>query len=221
MFATHAAWYNLMWLVLPATLLVNASVLWFVVGRFSLQYHTTQAAHLDQGNASSSSVLHVARRMLPATAVFAFCGGCLLLLNLLTPGLFDGHGECPDPILQTTLAETARRLELGYQCTWCVLNCVVMGTASLAILKLFRVREVRRAIRVYRWLHVLGECDPRKVAVSAWQNAVCINARATQRYRRLFVFWWLRFLFVLLASVPSFLYVLTRNVSYAFQIATN
>ena len=220
LFSGHAAWHQLVWLVLPLFL---AFYLCVVVGAIltSTRHNSTIAAYFHQVTHRYSSkelqqrhgvVLRVLGTLIRPACALGTLGVLLLALNLIFPQVCGG--DCgSDPFVRTTSASIRQQPSIAYQYCWVTLSCAVTAVLICTTQDLQRCQRIRQAVLLIKTLmFVVEKSSVQRTAITMWQEkaGVQLDHQRVQLSRRAIVMV-LTVPLLILSSLPAIAFVMSQK----------
>eukprot|EP00656_Telonema_subtile_P004296 TRINITY_DN1194_c0_g1_i15.p1 TRINITY_DN1194_c0_g1~~TRINITY_DN1194_c0_g1_i15.p1 ORF type:complete len:1243 (-),score=233.02 TRINITY_DN1194_c0_g1_i15:64-3792(-) len=208
MFPGYTSLWQLAFVTIPFFVAVHTAVVLFAVSsRFGLSVSAVKSYFFPQQVCGHMNVHIQLYRSLNRTMLrLLVLGLCFVLLNALSPGVFDSG--CTDPLLRTSIAPI--KAGVAYQWTWVVLSSLMMAVAIYLFYLLGSSDQDARARSVHRCLCNTMPQSAR--AIKQWQQGVQRSKRLLPYPIRITLFVLLHIPVLLLASLPAFGYVLAQNV---------
>lgn len=175
--------------------------------------------HECQADKPKTFMLQRSLRMLMLMSVL---GVCLLLMNSISPGVYDAGGGCVDPLMRTSIAHV--RVNIFYQWIFVLVCSAVMCAFAYNVEVLRRYDPKQHAMHVYRCIHHLlysPDLEATRRALDCWKEKATGSAPVPSTTSNLHVniqavrrvsFFFLHMPILSLASAPSIGYVLAQNV---------
>ena len=217
--AGHTQFKQLVWLTIPCLVVLHLVSVVVLLSAYPQERALTYIRRLQEQSGSTSS--HSMSQLLGGLCGMALCGFALGTLNIASPGVYDLHGGCTDPMLKTTVAPVhATPL---FQWLWVTLSSMFVICSFCMFDRLQQSRLSERSRSVQRCLlgfllHVL----PSKAAIHAWKTIYSATQprcgwTSTTPHNKLALwrcasFGLLHLPLLAIASAPAFGFVLAQNV---------
>ena len=224
LFGGHAAWHQLLWLVLPLLLAFHLCI---VVGTTSAstRQNSAVAAYFYQVTHGHSSgelqqhhgvVLNVLNTLLRPVCALGVLGVLMVILNLISPGVCGGSGGCDlDPFIRTTSANIKQRPSIAYQYCWVALSCTVTAVLIRTTHNLRHCKRRRRQaeLLVETLTFVVETKCSHRTSITVWQEnaGIHLNRQRVQLPRRAIAII-LTLPLVIASSLPAYAFVMSQNL---------
>ena len=146
------------------------------------------------------------KQSLQCLCAVAGCGLMLLLLNLLSIGLYESVNDCCDPLIRTTATTTI--ISTQYQWIWVCIVCIALGFGNIHSIRLHQSQLAQKRLRSrVANLHA-SFSDNSKCAIVAWYCQMAVQRKVLWRRVLAAV---MSVPVMMMASTPAILYVLASK----------
>ena len=230
-FSGYTGFKQMFWIVLPVLVTSHLIVIFVVLkssaggsGQFwKLLKEYLRLGALWKRSQNEASETYVYSRPFCAQLALLGIGLALVLLNVLTPGVFDQG--CTDPLVRSTIAPV--KAQTAFQWLWLTLSAGVLYVVGFSIEQMVRADPRCRTQSVHRVLVLMTQltsdnaCTKRS-SINRWrekmQQGNIANkgvAVQTKEMRRILLFYALLVPLIFVGSLPAIAFVFVQNAPFS------